>query len=81
MNEVEAALSPLPEGYSVSAGPHDSILIGCKYPEPEGLGFAITAITIQDGNHVDAAVESFGALMHAVETGRRSDGANTDYLQ
>lgn len=82
MNEVEAALSPLPEGYRIEASDSGTaIIVACKYPEPDGLGFAITAMTIADGRHVDDAIAHFGLLMHAVETGGRSDGANTSFIQ
>jgi hypothetical protein len=82
LNEVEAALSPLPEGYTVEPTANgNAIIVACKYPEPEGLGFAITELEIKDGKHVERAVENFGPLMRAVETGNRSDGSKTSYLQ
>jgi hypothetical protein len=81
LNEVLAALSPLPEGYTVEGGPNGSILVGSKYPEPDGLGFAITAQSIADGLHVEEAIANFGQLMRLVETGGRSDGTNTSFLQ
>lgn len=80
--EVEAALSPLPEGYWVKPSEDgNAIIVGCNRPAPDGLGFAITGVTICDGLHVQAAVENFTGLMQMVETGGRTDGAAINRFQ
>lgn len=68
LNDVTFALSPLPDGYYIEANEKTgSILVCCKYPEPDGLGFAITKQTIADGLHVQFAEDNFGDLMRQVE--------------
>ena len=68
VNEVTVALSPLPADYYIEADEkHCCVLVCCKNPPPEGLGFAVTAQTIQDGRHVDVALEMFPSLVTAVE--------------
>ena len=68
LNDVTFALSPLPDGYYIEGDKvTGGILVCCKYPEPEGLGFFISKKVIDEGRHVQAAEGAFPGLMKAVE--------------
>jgi hypothetical protein len=69
VNEITAALHPIPEGYFIEGQEDGTVIVGCRFPEPEGLGFAITLLDIVEGRHVQRAVDSFTDLMKAVEGG------------
>jgi len=70
VNAVTSALSPLPEGYYVEGDDKSgSVLVCCKYPEPQGLGFAITAQHLEDGA-LDVIDDRFAELVSAVEAAR-----------
>lgn len=74
---VTAALSPLPDGYYVEGDEKTgSVLVCCKYPEPEGMGFAITMQDLEDGV-LDEVDDRFAELVNAVEAARKGtiDGA------
>ena len=76
-DEVSLALAPLPEGYFVEIK-DKGIVVGCHFPEPDGLGFAITAETIRDDRHINEAVKSFPELVKLVhEAGGPLDGQET----
>lgn len=73
VNAVTAALHPMPEGYYVEGDEKNGCVLVCsRYPEPDGLGFAITAREIAEGDYTDIAVDSFGDLMKAVDTAMRT---------
>jgi hypothetical protein len=82
VNEITQALFPLPEGYSIEPNPDlGTIMVACKYPEPDGLGFAITKQTIADGSHVAVAESMFPELVQAVERARRANGADSSHVE
>jgi hypothetical protein len=67
LNAITAALHPLPNGYFVEADePNGAVLVYSKYPEPQGLGFIVTAKKIADGEYVDQVVEVFADLQQQV---------------
>lgn len=74
VNEIEAELFPLPEGYFVEANNDGGVIIYSKYPEPEGLGFVITARTIEEGDHVAKAVDGLADLIPAVDAAVKAKG-------
>jgi hypothetical protein len=70
VNQVTAALSPLPDGYYVEGDePTGSVLVCCKFPEPSGLGFVITAKRLAEGGYLDMIEDRFADLVQAVESG------------
>lgn len=79
VNAVTQELSPLPEGYYVEGDEASgSVLVCCKYPEPDGLGFAISAKSIAEGGYVEKAAEAFADLMKAVEAGAAEPAAGVE---
>lgn len=66
LNDVRLALAPLPDGYSIEVR-DKGLIVGCKFPEPDGIGFAITERDIALDQHVAVAVKSFPGLLYAVQ--------------
>jgi hypothetical protein len=82
VNEITQALFPLPEGYYIEPNPEiGTIIVACKYPEPDGLGFAITKETIAGGSHVAVAENMFPELVQAVERARMANGADISHVE
>lgn len=74
--EVSLALAPMPDGYSVEINSQmTTIMILSKYPEPDGLGFAISADMIRANRHVSVAIQALQGLVQAVQdAGGPADG-------
>ena len=71
VNAVVAVLSPLPDGYYIEGDEKSgSVLVCSKFPEPDGLGFAITVHDLEDGG-LDTVEDRFAELVSAVEGSRR----------
>jgi hypothetical protein len=67
LNTITAALHPLPDGYFIEADePSGAVLVYSKYPEPQGLGFAVSAKRVAEGGDFDDIVEVFQDLMQQV---------------
>lgn len=66
LDEVSAALAPLPDGYSVEAN-GGAILVMSANPMPDGLGFSISAKMIAEDRHVEIALGAFSDLVREVE--------------
>lgn len=82
VNDVTQALFPLPDGYFIEPNEDlGTIMVGCKYPEPDGLGFAITKATIKEGRHVAVAENMFPELVQAVERARKANGADVSNVE
>jgi hypothetical protein len=67
LNAITAALHPLPDGYFVEADePNGAVLVYSKHPEPQGLGFVVSAKRVAEGGDFDDIVEVFQDLMQHV---------------
>lgn len=74
--EIERVLAPLPEGYSVTTDVGSgSVLVCCKYPEPDGLGFAVTAKNIADHDDFEWVSDVFADLIREVDKARANANA------
>jgi hypothetical protein len=80
-NEIEMALSPLPDGYVVEAVPQDgSVIVYYKDSRvSNGIGFTVTAKEIAEGGYLDSIRGVFTDLVRAVEAYSGAQGTQTNH--